>query len=72
MIIVTNEYGQRVLMPDDLDTQCLVPVCDMDLPEKDRNYYEQVYLANCLSFEDCQKLYVQVERSKDEKAYTGS
>lgn len=67
MMIVTNEYGQRVLMPDDLDTQCLVPVCDMDLPEEERNHYELVYLANCLSFEGCQKMYVQVERPKNER-----
>lgn len=67
MMIIINEYGQRVLMPDDLDTQCLVPVGDMDLPAEDRNYYELVYLANCISFESCQKMYVQVDKPKDER-----
>lgn len=67
MMIIINEHGQRVLMPDDLDTQCLVPVGDMELPEEDRNYYELVYLANCISFESCQKMYVQVDKPKDER-----
>ena len=67
MMIITNEYGQRVLMPDDLDTQYLVPVVDIDLPEEDRNYYEMVYLANCISFESCQKMYMQVEKPKDKR-----
>lgn len=63
MFIITNEYGQRVLMPNDLDTQRLMPVEDLERPEEERNYYEVVYIANCLTFEDCKRLYVEVERA---------
>ena len=62
MFIITNEYGQRVLMPNDLDTQRLIPVEDLERPEEERNYYEVVYIANCLTFEDCERMYVEVER----------
>lgn len=60
MIIVTNEYGQRVLMPNDLGTEWLLPVDELELPEEERSYSKEVYIANVLSFEDCKKMYVEV------------
>lgn len=65
MFIITNEYGQRVLMPNDLDTQRLIPVEDLERPEEERNYYEVVYIANCLTFEDCERMYVEIDKPKE-------
>lgn len=65
MFIITNEYGQRVLMPNDLDTQRLIPVEDLERPEEERNYYEVVYIANCLTFEDCERMYIEIEKPKE-------
>lgn len=65
MMIVTNEYGQRVLMPNDLDTQRLIPVEDLERPEEERNYYEVVYIANCLTFEDCERMYVETDKEQE-------
>ena len=67
MMIIENEHGQRVLIPDDLDTEWLLPVDELELPEEERSYLKEVYIANVLSFESCKKLYVQVERPKDER-----
>lgn len=62
MIIITNEYGQRVLIPNDLDTEWLLPVDELGLPEEERSYSKEIYIANILSFEDCKKMYVDVLR----------
>lgn len=62
MFIVTNEYEQRVLMPNDLDTQRLIPVEDLERPEEERNYYEMVYIANILTFADCERMYVETDK----------
>ena len=65
MFIITNEYGQRVLMPNDLDTQRLIPVEDLERPEEERNYYEVVYIANVLTLADCERMYVEIEEPKE-------
>ena len=65
MFIITNEYGQRVLMPNDLDTQRLIPVEELELPEKERNYTQAVYIANVLTLADCERMYVEIEEPKE-------
>lgn len=65
MFIITNEYGQRVLMPNDLDTEWLLPIAEQDLPEEERNYTKAVYIADVLTFDDCKKMYVDVLRDGD-------
>lgn len=60
MIIVTNEYGQRVLTPS--DGKWLLAVEELEFPIEERNYTQAVYIANVLSFEDCKKMYVEVLR----------
>ena len=60
MIIVTNEYGQRVLTPS--DGKWLLAVEELEFPVEERNYTQAVYIANVLSFEDCKKMYVEVLR----------
>lgn len=62
MIIITNEYGQRVLIPNDLDTEWLLPIEEQDLPEEERNYTQAVYIANVLTLADCERMYVEVQR----------
>jgi hypothetical protein len=57
MIIVTNEYGQRVLIPS--DGKWLLAVGEQDSPEEERNYTQAVYIANVLTLEDCQRMYVE-------------
>ena len=60
MTIITNEYGQRVLVPS--DGKWLLAVAELELPEEERNYTKAVYIANVLTLEDCEKLYTEVER----------
>lgn len=60
MTIITNEYGQRVLIPS--DGKWLLAVAELELPEEERNYTQAVYIANVLTLEDCEKLYVEVEQ----------
>lgn len=62
MFIIANKYGQRVLVPDDADTQWLVPASQKDLPEDERDCYKEVYLASILTFEDCERMYIQVTK----------
>lgn len=58
MIIVTNEYGQRVLTPS--DGKWLLAVEELELPVEERNYTQAVYIANVLALEDCERMYVEV------------
>ena len=60
MTIITNEYGQRVLIPS--DGKWLLAVGELELPEEERNYTQAVYIANVLTLEDCEKLYVEIEQ----------
>lgn len=60
MTIITNEYGQRVLIPS--DGKWLLAVAELELPEEERNYTQAVYIANVLTLEDCEKLYVEAEQ----------
>lgn len=57
MIIVTNEYGQRVLTPS--DGKWLLAVEELELPVEERNYTQAVYIANVLTLEDCEKMYME-------------
>jgi len=59
------KYGQRVLIPNDLDTEWLLPIEEQDLPEEERNYTQAVYIADVLTFEDCKKMYIDVLRNGD-------
>jgi hypothetical protein len=63
MIIVTNEYGQRVLIPS--DGKWLLAVGEQDFPEEERNYTQAVYIANVLTLEDCEKMYIETEPKED-------
>ena len=60
MMIIENEYGQRVLIPS--DGKWLVAVEELELPEEERNYTKAVYIANCLTFEDCERTYVETDK----------
>ena len=60
MTIITNEYGQRVLVP--ADGKWLLAVSELELPEEERNYTQAVYIADVLTLEDCEKLYMEVEQ----------
>lgn len=60
MIIVTNEYGQRVLTPS--DGKWLLAVEELEFPVEERNYTQAVYIANVLTLEDCERMYVEVLR----------
>ena len=59
MTITTNEYGQRVLIPS--DGKWLLAVEEQGLPEEERNYTQAVYIANVLTLEDCERMYIEVE-----------
>lgn len=59
MIIVTNEYGQRVLTPS--DGKWLLAVEELELPVEERNYTQAVYIANVLTLTDCERMYIEVE-----------
>lgn len=65
MIIVTNEYGQRVLIPS--DGKWLLAVEELELPIEERNYTQAVYIANVLTLEDCERMYVEVEKTQEER-----
>lgn len=60
MTIITNEYGQRVLIP--ADGKWLLAVEELEFPEEERNYIQAAYIANVLTLEDCERMYVEVER----------
>lgn len=60
MTIITNEYGQRVLIPS--DGKWLLAVAELELPEEERNYTQAVYIADVLTLEDCEKLYTEIKR----------
>lgn len=64
MMIITNEYGQRVLVPS--DGKWLLAVEELELPEEERNYTQAVYIANVLTLEDCERMYVEIEEPKEE------
>lgn len=64
MRIIINEYGQRVLIPT--DGKWLLSVDEYNLPEEelpieDRNYTQAVYIADVLTLEDCEKLYIETD-----------
>ena len=59
MTIITNEYGQRVLTP--AYGKCLLAVEEQELPIEERNYTQAVYIANVLTLEDCERMYVEAE-----------
>lgn len=63
MTIITNEYGQRVLIPS--DGKWLLAVGEQDFPEEKRNYTQAVYIANVLTLEDCEKMYIETEPKED-------
>ena len=62
MTIIINEYGQRVLIPS--DGKWLLAVEELELPVEERNYTQAVYIANVLTLEDCEKMYVEVEKEQ--------
>lgn len=62
MTIITNEYGQRVLIPS--DGKWLLAVEELELPVEERNYTQAVYIANVLTLEDCERMYVEVEKEQ--------
>lgn len=64
MMIVTNEYGQRVLIPS--DGKWLLAAEEQELPEEERNYTQAVYIANVLTLEDCEKMYVETNKPKED------
>lgn len=65
MTIITNEYGQRVLIPS--DGKWLLAVEELEFPVEERNYTQAVYIANVLTLEDCERMYVEVEKPQEEQ-----
>lgn len=57
-MIITNEYGQRVLIPS--DGKWLLAVEELELPVEERNYTQAIYIANVLTLEDCERMYIEV------------
>lgn len=62
MTIITNEYGQRVLVPS--DGKWLLAVEEQELPVEERNYTQAVYVANVLTLADCEKMYVETDKQQ--------
>lgn len=62
MTIITNEYGQRVLIPS--DGKWLLAVEELESPVEERNYTQAVYIANVLTLEDCERMYIEVEKEQ--------
>lgn len=62
MTIIINEYGQRVLIPS--DGKWLLAVEELELPIEERYYTQAVYIANVLTLEDCERMYVEVEKEQ--------
>ena len=63
MTIITNEYGQRVLIPS--DGKWLLAVEELELPIEERNYTQAVYIANVLTLADCERMYVEQEPKEE-------
>lgn len=63
MTIITNEYGQRVLIPS--DGKWLLAAEELESPEEERNYTKAVYIADVLTLEDCERMYVEIEEPKE-------
>lgn len=63
MTIITNEYGQRVLIPS--DGKWLLAVVELELPVEERNYTQAVYIANVLTLEDCERMYVEADKLEE-------
>lgn len=61
MMIITNEYGQRVLMPS--DGKWLLAAEEQEFPEEERNYTQAVYIADVLTLVDCEQMYVETEHN---------
>lgn len=62
MIIIENEYGQRVLIPS--DGKWLLAVGEQELPIEERNYTQALYIANVLTLEDCERMYVETDKQE--------
>ena len=54
MTIITNEYGQRVLVPS--DGKWLLAVEELEFPEEERNYTQAVYIANVLTKQELEEM----------------
>jgi hypothetical protein len=63
MMIITNEHGQRVLIPS--DGKWLLAVEELELPVEERNYTQAVYIANVLTLEDCERMYVEADKLEE-------
>lgn len=62
MMIVTNEYGQRVLIPS--DGKWLLAVEELESPVEERNYTQAVYIADVLTLEDCERMYIETDKQE--------
>ncbi|MFQ6744811.1 MAG: hypothetical protein ACLRFN_02420 [Alphaproteobacteria bacterium] len=65
MTIIDNEHGQRVLIPS--DGKWLLAVDELELPEEERYYTQAVYIASVLTLADCERMYVETEKPKEEQ-----
>lgn len=65
MTIIDNEHGQRVLIPS--DGKWLLAVEELEFPVEERNYTQAVYIANVLTLVDCERMYVETEKPKEEQ-----
>lgn len=62
MTIITNEHGQRVLIPT--DGKWLLAVGEQESPIEERNYTQAVYIANVLTLEDCERMYIETDKQE--------
>lgn len=65
MTIIDNEHGQRVLIPS--DGKWLLAVEEQELPVEERYYTQAVYIASVLTLGDCERMYVETEKPKEEQ-----
>lgn len=63
MTIITNVHGQRVLIPS--DGKWLLAVGEQEFPKEERNYTQAVYIANVLTLEDCERMYVETDKEQE-------
>ena len=62
MTIIENEYGQRVLIPS--DGKWLLAVEELEFPVEERNYTQAIYIADVLTLEDCERMYVETDKQE--------
>lgn len=70
MRIEVNKYNQRVLIPS--EDKWLLRKEEQEQPVEERNYSQCVYIADVLTLEDCENMYIEADLEViDENQGTG-